>query len=167
MELGQSCLVHSVNAKSRAFVVVAAYMMKKYSWSLEKTIEYITLKKPQLDIRQVFYYQLKELEGRLNKQVTHTNDWQQARDEDDLILRNTYLNSKAIEYASNEKRMAKNAKKVTWMDAEVKGYSQYREDKKRTLFKELTPEVKPKQIKSEGTVAGKSILKNSTSNLSG
>lgn len=75
MEQGESCLVHSVNAKSRAFVVVAAYMMKKYCWSLEKTMEYITQKKPQLDIRQNFYYQLKELESRLNRSNSYTNTW--------------------------------------------------------------------------------------------
>lgn len=59
MEEGKSCLVHSVNAKSRAFVVVAAYLMKKYSWSLQKTLDYVGSKKDQLEVRETFYEQLK------------------------------------------------------------------------------------------------------------
>ena len=36
---GESVLVHSVRGQNRCICVVAAYMMKKYSWSLDKTLE--------------------------------------------------------------------------------------------------------------------------------
>lgn len=61
MEDGKSCLVHSVNAKSRSFVVVAAYLMKKYNWSLQKTLDFVGSKKEKLEVREAFYDQLKEL----------------------------------------------------------------------------------------------------------
>jgi protein-tyrosine phosphatase len=48
MEAGESCLIHSVHGKSRACAVLAAYLMKKYNWSLNKCLEYINTKKEGL-----------------------------------------------------------------------------------------------------------------------
>lgn len=45
MDQGQSCLIHSINGKSRACAVLMAYLMKKYSWSLSKCEEFVTSKK--------------------------------------------------------------------------------------------------------------------------
>lgn len=72
---GRSCLVHSVNCKSRAFTVVAAYLIKRYSWSLEKTLDFVKLKKPELRVKQTFLLQLKDLEMRLSKGNGFTSDW--------------------------------------------------------------------------------------------
>jgi protein-tyrosine phosphatase len=38
---GESCLVHSVRAQGRAAVALAVYFMRKYKWSLYKTLEFL------------------------------------------------------------------------------------------------------------------------------
>lgn len=48
MEQGESCLIHSVNGKSRACAVLVAYLMKKYGWSLDKCLEFTASKKENL-----------------------------------------------------------------------------------------------------------------------
>lgn len=45
MEVGESCLIHSVNGKSRATAVLVAYLMRKYQWNLSKCLEFIVDKK--------------------------------------------------------------------------------------------------------------------------
>lgn len=45
MEQGESCLIHSVNGKSRSCAVLVAYLIKKYSWTLNKCLEFIASKK--------------------------------------------------------------------------------------------------------------------------
>ena len=48
MEMGESCLIHSLHGKSRATAVLCAYLMRKYSWSLNKCLELIHTKKEGL-----------------------------------------------------------------------------------------------------------------------
>jgi len=48
MSVGESCLIHSVNGKSRASAVLIAYLMKKYSWSLKKCLDFVKTKKEGL-----------------------------------------------------------------------------------------------------------------------
>ena len=48
MEKGESCLVHSINGKSRASMVIVAYLMRKYQWSLAKCLQYIDSRKERL-----------------------------------------------------------------------------------------------------------------------
>lgn len=48
MEAGESCLIHSMHGKSRSCAVLASYLMKKYSWSLNKTLEFVNSKKEGL-----------------------------------------------------------------------------------------------------------------------
>lgn len=67
MEQGETCLIHSVNGKSRATAVLVAYLMKKYSWSLNKCLEFTASKKENLEIRNGFLVQLQELEQRMSQ----------------------------------------------------------------------------------------------------
>ncbi|KAM3138929.1 hypothetical protein pb186bvf_008942 [Paramecium bursaria] len=98
---GESCLVHSVRGQSRSCCVLAAYFMKKYSWTLYKTLEYLNSRRPDLEIRASFFYQLNALESRLAKQGTKrtaswnelTHDDTEAFGQEELIIRNTFLNS--------------------------------------------------------------------------
>ncbi len=64
MEQGESCLIHSLNGKSRACAVLVAYLMKKYSWSLNKCLEFINAKKQGLEVRNSYLSQMQELERR-------------------------------------------------------------------------------------------------------
>ncbi|CAD8067803.1 unnamed protein product [Paramecium sonneborni] len=99
---GESCLVHSVRGQSRACCVLAAYFMKKYSWTLYKTLEYLNSRRPDLEIRASFFYQLNALESRMTKQgPKRTASWNELTSDDqnplqmqdELIIRNTFLNS--------------------------------------------------------------------------
>ncbi|CAK75523.1 unnamed protein product (macronuclear) [Paramecium tetraurelia] len=99
---GESCLVHSVRGQSRACCVLAAYFMKKYSWTLYKTLEFLNSRRPDLEIRASFFYQLNALENRMNKLgPKRTASWNELTTDEqnpqhvqeELIIRNTFLNS--------------------------------------------------------------------------
>ena len=58
---GESCLIHSLHGKSRSATVMVAYLMKKYQWTLDKCLEYITSKKDHLEVRDNYLRQMQEL----------------------------------------------------------------------------------------------------------
>jgi len=53
-EQTESVLVHSVRGQSRASCVLATYLMKKYRWSLLKTLEFLNSRRQDLEIRVTF-----------------------------------------------------------------------------------------------------------------
>lgn len=59
-------LVHSVRGQSRAASVLACYIMRKYRWSMIKTLEYLNSRRPELEIKAKFIDQLNEYEQRLS-----------------------------------------------------------------------------------------------------
>jgi len=61
----ESVLVHSVRGQSRASCVIATFLMRKYSWSLLKTLEFLNSRRPDLEIRATFIKQLSDYETRL------------------------------------------------------------------------------------------------------
>lgn len=61
----ESVLVHSVRGQSRATCALAAYIMKRYRWSLLKTLEFLNSRRPDLEIRATFIHQLSAYEARL------------------------------------------------------------------------------------------------------
>lgn len=63
----ESVLVHSVRGQSRSSCVIAAYLMRKYKWSLLKTLEFLNSRRPDLEIRATFIHQLSAFETRLHK----------------------------------------------------------------------------------------------------
>ena len=58
MKKTESVLVHSVRGQSRAASVLAVYLMRKYRWSLLKTLEFLNSRRPELEIRGTFIQQL-------------------------------------------------------------------------------------------------------------
>ena len=94
-------MVHSVRGQSRASCVIAAYMMKKYKWSLLKTLEFLNSRRPDLEIRATFITQLGEYEKRLRQTGygPKTSKWDEISEEnrylesEELMLRNTFLNA--------------------------------------------------------------------------
>lgn len=46
--------------------MVTAYIMRKYRWSLMKTLEFVNFRRPDMDVRQNFINQLRVLENRLH-----------------------------------------------------------------------------------------------------
>lgn len=88
---GEGLLIMSVKGKNRCCVVVVVYLMKKYSWSVDKCIQYIKSKKDDIEIEPYFIKQLKEYEKKLN--IT-SNTWKEIsnKNNDENLLRNTYVN---------------------------------------------------------------------------
>ena len=100
----ESVLVHSVKGQNRSCCILAAYFMKKYRWTLYKTLEFLHSRKPNLEIRSNFFSQLTNLENKLSKLGigAKTHNWNEIGDDrrnlesDELLLTNTFLNSKSI-----------------------------------------------------------------------
>ena len=62
---GSSVVVCSKKGKSRSCTVLAAYIMRKYRWTLLKSLEFLNSRIPDLEIRPNFLKQLSEYENRL------------------------------------------------------------------------------------------------------
>lgn len=98
----ESILVHSARGQSRASTVISIYLMKKYSWTLLKTLEFLNSRRPDLEIRASFIQQLNCFENYLMKlsMGPRTHDWNQITENtfyienEELLLRNTFLNAK-------------------------------------------------------------------------
>ena len=58
MKKTESVLVHSVRGQSRSASVLAVFLMRKYRWSLLKTLEFLNSRRPELEIRGTFIQQL-------------------------------------------------------------------------------------------------------------
>ena len=115
VKLGEGVLVHSLKGQSRSCCVLTAYFMKRfigillsvlpirYRWSLYKTLEFLTSRRSDLEIRTSFYHQLLNLESRLFQQVEGqvTVNWfevGQENDNEELLLRNTFLNARSAPF---------------------------------------------------------------------
>lgn len=98
----EAVLVQSMRAQNRACFVIAAFIMRRYRWSLLKTLEFLNSRRPDLEMRQSFLNQLSQYENRLYQRGLgpKTTRWTELSDNsttpienEELILRNTYLNS--------------------------------------------------------------------------
>ena len=132
---GEGVLVHSVKGQNRACVVVLIYCMKKYGWSLRKSIDYIGSKKHDVDIPIYFLNQLAQFEGRLGiteKPTIRSETWSVdgVKDDDEMIMRNTYVNGLSVKEIQMKygriggvgvkSLVLKNRKRVGWGDEKGK-----------------------------------------------
>ena len=75
--------------------------MRKYQWSLLKTLEFLNSRRPDLEIRATFIQQLAAYENRLTKKGLgpKSSKWSEIADDachlqsEELLLRNTFLNA--------------------------------------------------------------------------
>jgi len=97
----EGVLIHSYNAESRSCCVLAAYLMKKYRWSLKKTLEYMNICTLGTEIKMGHRMQLSSYESRVAaecRDVPLARDWNvldPAAEPGELLISNTYLNLKA------------------------------------------------------------------------
>ena len=93
---GEGILAHSFKGQNRVCIVVLIYLMKKYKWSLKKSMEYLKSKKQDVDIPSYFLSQLIKFESRLFQKGELTKDtpwsFDNLKDPEEKLLRNTYLN---------------------------------------------------------------------------
>ncbi|CAD8047555.1 unnamed protein product [Paramecium sonneborni] len=97
---GESVIVLSVKGHNRSVATLCVYLMKKYRWTLYKTLQYMHNRRPDLEIRAHFFNQLLSVETRLQKQGygAKSYNWDEVYtqgENDEIVLRNTYLNSQA------------------------------------------------------------------------
>jgi hypothetical protein len=109
--------------------------MRKYKWSLLKTLEFLNSRRPDLEIRVNFIQQLSDYENRLKQRGfgPETKKWNELApdsvflESEELLLRNTFLNSKTgIEFqrlALNARpiQQSGNAQRLKWVDLESRG----------------------------------------------
>eukprot|EP00357_Protocruzia_adherens_P032800 CAMPEP_0114973418 /NCGR_PEP_ID=MMETSP0216-20121206/941_1 /TAXON_ID=223996 /ORGANISM="Protocruzia adherens, Strain Boccale" /LENGTH=607 /DNA_ID=CAMNT_0002333903 /DNA_START=99 /DNA_END=1920 /DNA_ORIENTATION=+ len=123
---GESCLVHSVRGQNRTCTVLAAYLMRKYKWTLLKTLEFLNSRRPDMEIRPSFVNQLANYESRLAKTGNGAKSarWLDLADDsnhlesEEMLLRNTYLNSQMGPFADfSQVNMNEDKKfKLKWTD---------------------------------------------------
>lgn len=117
--VGESTLVHSVRGQCRSVVIVVAYLMRKYRWTMVKSFEFVSSRRPDLNTRQSFIQQLASFEGRLGKQMTLAVGWEvPPTDSEELVLRNTFLNSQFGQMAEMTTiEQGEKLVKLRWTDA--------------------------------------------------
>jgi hypothetical protein len=123
VELGESCLIHSLHGKSRACAVLSAYLMRRYGWSLNKTLELINSKKEGLDIRSNYLVQMQELETRLSETAKLSYSWTDSKSEEDQLLANTFANSKKAAKPDINNNKRQNIRKITWDEKQPQKYA--------------------------------------------
>ncbi len=144
---GEGLLIHSVRGQDRVCIVVIIYLMKKYNWSLRKSIEFLHSKKQDIDIPNFFLEQLFNFSIRLDKinkgiKKENWNDEDNFFDLDEKIMRNTYVNGlPSDKNVKSENKIKK--KKVGWADNNPYGRNDYLFscNLKKDLF--LMKDIKP------------------------
>lgn len=119
----ESVLVHSVKGQSRACCVLSAYMMRAFNWGLKKTMEFLSSRRPDLNLKPCFLQQLSAHERRLMQTSKHrfTLTWDDPltdtrSDSEELLLRNTYLNSQMGPLASMAAPLEPHHPRLLWLD---------------------------------------------------
>ena len=96
LSIGEGVLAHSFNGKNRVCLVALIYLMKKYKWSLLKSLQYLKSKKNDVEITNYFYNQLENFQKRLIQKGELTRDipweFENLIDEEEKLMRNTYMN---------------------------------------------------------------------------
>ena len=119
---GEGLLAHSLKGQNRVCIVVLIYLMKKYKWSLNKSLQYLKSKKQDVEIPIFFFEQLKQFEIRLKSrgELTYDVPWEfeGLKDPEEKLLRNTYLNGVKQENKNNNQKINqnKNMRHIMWAD---------------------------------------------------
>ena len=99
--------------------------MRKYKWSLLKALEFLNSRRPDLEIREAFIHQLSAYEARLanvyKSQVS--SRWDELSNKqptyacEELVLRNTFLNSQMGPLPQNQNEPLQERKRaLKWID---------------------------------------------------
>ena len=111
VENHESVLIKSEKAQNRACFVIASFIMRKYRWSMLKTLEFVNSRRQDLEMWPSFLRQLQMYENKLLKRGLgpKTQRWTEIWEScdpiknEELILRNTYLNSQQGPWAEFSK----------------------------------------------------------------
>ena len=117
---GEGILAHSFKGQNRVCIVVLIYLMKKYKWSLNKSMQYLKSKKQDVDISSYFFEQLKNFESRLRQRgelgIDTPWEFEGLADPEEKLLRNTYLNGLKIEVNNIPNKGKNELRHIFWAD---------------------------------------------------
>ncbi|CAD8103986.1 unnamed protein product [Paramecium sonneborni] len=113
LEAGEAVLIHSIKALNRSVFVVVVYLMRKFKWTLQKTLQYVYNLKNNGEIKQNVMQQLINFEKWLNISKL-SNNWDSTQNQDEVVARNTYLNSQKTQEYEPRIRKEVGSKKVQW-----------------------------------------------------
>ena len=77
LQKGDSILVHSLKGQNRSCCVIAAYLINKYRWTLDKALEFLRFRKPDTSLKPSMYKVLQVFEDIVKKKssVVLTEKW--------------------------------------------------------------------------------------------
>ena len=99
--------------------------MRKYRWSLLKSLEFLNSRRPDLEIRATFIHQLSAYEQRLQQKFNKerfTSKWDELSEEkpyvtsEELILRNTFINAQMGPLADFRAPKHSKVAQLKWID---------------------------------------------------
>lgn len=154
LDQGEGVLVQSFRAQSRSCCVLAAYLMKKYKWDLQATLEYIYFRCPALNVNDGFLNQLETFEQRLEDARCHEADSDDSS-WDGNTLQNTLTNCQRPALSDvqiGKKTPSSRRQRILFSEhiAEVKPYNV------GSVLEEASQDDSPKAEKSK---VGKPVLK--------
>lgn len=162
---GEGLLGYSYKGQNRICVIIILYLMKNYNWSLKKSMVFLKKKKNNMNINEYYINELIKFEENLikenNIQMTINFTMKNLKDNDELLMRNTYINELEIpKFTINSSLVKKNktARHLAWGDNKKymnqmaqKGLVHYNIDKDLFLQKnieDVTAHLNKKPIKA-------------------
>ena len=113
---GQGLLAHSVKGNNRVCIVVLIFFMKRYLWTLNKSLDFLRSRKKEITIPNFFLKQLTAFEHRLiERGFQLSGSWEEKdqRNKEEMVLRNTYVNGLPVPKVESGFKDIGN-KKVEW-----------------------------------------------------
>ncbi|CAD8186121.1 unnamed protein product [Paramecium pentaurelia] len=162
LEAGEAVLVHSIKALNRSVFVIAVFLMRKFKWTLQKTLQYVQNLKNNNDIKQNVMQQLVNFEKWLHISKL-SNNWDSTQNQDEVVARNTYLNSQKPQECEPRQKKEVGSKKVQWNKIII---SQYIPPYFQIQFKNLSKsEPEPlNQVQNQNIQLTKKLRRQTTDN---
>ena len=121
---GDGLMIYSMKGQNRCCAIILIYLMKKYFWSLEKSKQFLLSKKPDMKLSKNFSEQLNNYQIHLHKLFPNRKrsiNWSEEniKDNDELLMRNTYINDVILSKKKNlisENKVKNSERHVGWAD---------------------------------------------------
>jgi len=121
---GDGLMIYSMKGQNRCCAIILIYLMKKYFWSLEKSKQFLLSKKPDMKLTKNFSEQLNNYQIHLHKLFPNRKrsiNWSEEniKDNDELLMRNTYINDVELAKKKNlvsESKIKNSERHVGWAD---------------------------------------------------
>jgi len=120
----ESVLIHSVRGQSRSCCVLVAYLIRKFRWGLRKTLEFVSSRRPDINLKPAFMSQLSGYERRLatHSTIPFSLDWSDNSggnlECEELVLRNTFINSQVNPIVELKTPHGPRVRRLVWADNE-------------------------------------------------